>query len=525
MAIGNWQLAIDSRRQLVIAVLIFLAVTTAVAVTARDSGLTWDEGIYFGSGVRYLEWFQNLSGDSFGEQAIGQTWFQPDHPPLAKVWIAFSFALFQDAFGPIAGVRVGAGILFGLAAAAIFLYLSGRGRAREGIIAALIFVLMPRVFAHGHFANIEMLTLLLWMLTIVAFEKGIERKGWSVACGVLFGLALLTKINGAFLPIVLVPWGILFHGRKAIRNIIFMAVLGPVIFFGLWPVMWHHPILATKGYLANKLTRTVVETYYLGTTYAGTHPPFHYPLVMLLATTPLPILVATAWGVWRAVQRLRAKGRAAAHEALLLWCFAFPILLLSVPGVPKYDGIRLMLPAYPFLAVLAASGVVAVWESMRSHFQQKPRRAAVGFAIIACAWLLAPVLMFHPFQLCYYGELVGGPWGAHKLGFETTYWHETFEREALEYLNRNVPLHGSVALVGVEYRVWRIYQDLPVPEVRPDLRHTDFSSSEWDYLVVVMRQGKLDENMRKFMAEHEPVWTRALPPFGTPPLCRIYAAD
>ncbi|MFH1602367.1 MAG: glycosyltransferase family 39 protein, partial [Pseudomonadota bacterium] len=260
----------SDRRRLVIATLIFLAVTTVVAVTARDSGLTWDEAIYFDSGVRYLEWFRNLSGDSFSEQAIGATWFQPDHPPLAKVWIAFSLALFRDAFGPIAGARVGAGVLFGLAAATIFLYLSGRGRAREGIIAALAFVLMPRVFAHGHFANLEMLTLLLWMLTIMAFAKGLESRVWSVACGALFGLALLTKINGAFLPIVLVPWGILFHGRKAIRNIIFMAVLGPLFFFGLWPVMWHHPILASKGYLANKLARSIVPTYYLGTTYANT---------------------------------------------------------------------------------------------------------------------------------------------------------------------------------------------------------------------------------------------------------------
>jgi len=522
LPVDKAKLSDTGRRRLLVAAAIFIVVAVCVAVTARDAGLTWDEAIYFGSASNYLAWFKNLSAESFGEGAIFKTWWQADHPPLAKVWIALSWALFGNMLDPVAAARVGAGIVFALAAVVIYLWLSDRQSERAGFIAAGVFVLMPRIFAHGHFANIEMLTLLLWLLTIVAFEKGIGDVRWSAACGLLFGLALLTKINGAFLPVVLAPWGLLFHRRKAVPNLIFMAILGPLIFFAGWPVMWHHPTLAARGYLANKLDRSAVETYYLGTMYGSGHPPWHYPFVMLLATTPLPVLAAAGCGIREAIARLRDKGRTAGHAALLLWGLAFPVLLLALPGVPKYDGIRLMLPAYPFLAALAATGACAAWDRIRSRLK-KPQATGRVIGIIGALWLLAPVVMFHPFQLCYYGELAGGPWGANKLGFETTYWHETFDGEVVRYLNDHASSGSRVALVGMEYRVWRLYQK-SMGEIRADLRHADFATGEWDYLVVIMRQGKLTKEVREFMAKHQPVWERTLPPFGAPSVCAVYSS-
>ena len=501
---------------------IFFAVAAVVVLTARDPGLTWDEAIYLGSAANYLDWFSNLSTDSFRETAIFQTWWQADHPPLGKLWIALSLAAFGGSLNLITAARVGAAILFGAAAAVLYLWLGRRHGRRVGVIAAVAFVLMPRLFAHGHFANLEMPMLLLWLLTVIAFERGIESRSWSVACGVLFGLALLTKINAVFLPVVLVPWGLLFHGRKARRNIIAMAIIGPLLFLAAWPVMWRNPLQGTWEYFANKTGRMIIPTYYLGVSYRVRLAPFHYPFIMLLATTPVLILAAAACAIRRAVQRLRSEGRAAGHEVLLLWNFAFPVLLLAAPGVPKYDGIRLMLPAYPFLAALAAVGAAAGWEWVRSRsFSRKPQEAGWVVGAVAALWLLLPVVAFHPFQLCYYGELAGGPWGARRIGFETTYWHDTFDDKALAYLSAHVPQGGRVALVGVEYRVWRIYQGLG--ELRPDLRHTDFDRSDWDYLLVIPRQGWLTDAERAFMETHEPAWTRTLPPFDTPPVCLIYS--
>ena len=506
----------ETSRRALRAAAIFLAVAAAISLTARDAGLTWDEAIYCGRAARYADWFGRLSSESFTWPVILKHWWSTDHPPLGSLWIALNMGLFSGATDLITAARIGAGMLFGAAAAALFLWLGSKRGDHAGLVAAAVFVLMPRLFAHGHFANLEMATLLLWLLTVIAFERGIERRGWSVACGALFGLALLTKINALFLPVLLLPWGFLFHGRKALRNAVAMALCGPLIFVAGWPVMWYHPVETLHAYIANKAQRMIIPVYYLGAVYRDRTAPWHYPFVLLLATTPLPVLAAAAVGLRRHIRTLRAKWKESAHEALVIWAFLFPVCLLALPGVPKYDGIRLMLPAYPFLAALAAEGAVAAWDSLG-----RARRSA-GAALVAvlAAWLLLPVVALHPYQLCYYGELVGGPWGAAKLGFETTYWDDTFDARALDYLNKHVPPKGKVAFVAVGDFIWPQYYQRLLGEARPDIREAGFDG-DWDYLVVVPRQGWWTDAERAFINSHQPAWANMLWP-GRLPVCMIY---
>lgn len=511
---------LKARRRLVLAAAIFFTVAAAVALTARDPGLTWDEGIYYGFALRYVAWFGNLSADAFSGDILGQVWRRGQaHPPLGKLWIAASFVTFGSATDLISAARVGAGVIFGLCAALLYLWVAERRGDAGGCIAAAVFVVMPRIFAHGHFANLEMPMVLLWLATTIAFERGIRSRTWSILCGILFGLALLTKVNAVFLPLVLLPWGFAFHGRKAVRNLVAMAVIGPVLFLACWPGLWHSPLKGAWTYLADKAGRALIPTYYLGTAYRGRVAPFHYPFVMLLATTPLPVLAAGAYGAGQFVKALRSGWRGAPREALALWSFCAPVLILALPGVPKYDGIRLMLPAYPFLAVLAAEGAMSAWARIRSRCET-PKNTAWRLVVVAALWLLLPVVLFHPFQLSYYGELAGGPWGARRLGFETTYWNETLDGKALRFLDRNVPERGRVALVNVGSLVWQFYPAMG--EVRKDIRLTDFERGDWDYLVVIPRQGMLSEAVRNYMESHEPAWVNALAPFHSPAVCLIY---
>ena len=237
----------------------------------------------------------------------------------------------------------------------------------------------------------------------------------------------------------------------------------------------------------------------------------------MLATTPLPVLAAAAAGLRRKLRTLRAKWKESDHEALVIWGFLFPVCLLALPGVPKYDGIRLMLPAYPFLAALAASGAVAAWD----YFGRARSSTRAALAAVLAAWLLLPVVALHPYQLCYYGELVGGPWGAAKLGFETTYWDDTFDAKALDYLNQHVPPNGKVAFLGVGDFIWQYDQRL-VGLARPDIREAPFDG-DWDYLVVVPRRGYwLTDAERAFMdSPPQPAWANTLWP-GDVPICVIY---
>jgi hypothetical protein len=146
------------------------------------------------------------------------------------------------------------------------------------------------------------------------------------------------------------------------------------------------------------------------------------------------------------------------------------------------------------------------------------KRAAAPLAVILAGWLLLPIVALHPYQLCYYGELAGGPWGAAKLGFETTYWDDTFDGKALDYLNAHVPENGKAAFVAVGDFIWQDYQALG--EARPDIRMAEFEG-DWDYLVVVPRQGWWTDAERAFIRSHQPAWTHTLWPGGLP-VCMIY---
>ena len=208
-----------------------------------------------------------------------------------------------------------------------------------------------------------------------------------------------------------------------------------------------------------------------------------------------------------------------------------------MPNVPKYDGMRLMLPAFPFIAALAADGALAAWDWLGRCGAAAPgcespagegacpthglrKRCRIPLACLAALWLLAPVVMFHPWQLGYYNELVAGPWGAKKLGFETTYWDDTFNRHALKYLNDHVPPGGKVAFVAMGEFVWQYY--VAVGEAREDIGIAEFQSADWDYLVVIPRQGWWTDEERRFVETHSPAWSAPLGPLAPVPVCMIY---
>jgi len=526
------------RRRLLAAALFCLAAAVA-SITADDPGLTWDEAIYFGYALGYRRWFDR---PAFDEASLARAWggarLEPDtgrrrwifpgqvHPPLGKLWIAAWFGLLGVG---VSAARIGTALLFGAATAAVYLWSAKRRGERAGWLASAAFLLMPRLFAHGHIASLEMPTLLLWFLAAIAFEAGIRRRAWSVACGLLFGLAMLTRATALFLPLVLWPWGLLFHGRKALRNIVAMAVLGPALFLAGWPALWPAPCANLAAWLrywsgADGTARTLVPVFYLGERWAKDPAPWHYPFVMLFVTTPLPILGAAAWHIATLLRRLAEQWRALGHEALLLGAGAFPVILPALPGAPRYDGIRLMLPAMPFLATAAGYGAEAAWTRLRPRLR-RPRAAGVAAGALLLAWLLAPVLALHPFQLCYYNELVGGPWGARRLGFETTYWNDTLTDDVLEWVRSETPPGGRVARVAVGDFVWKWHTGLgalAAGERGPAPLDGDFASGDWDTLIVIPRQGYWTDEVRRFVATHRPARAWFLPPAGRLPVCLVY---
>jgi hypothetical protein len=532
---------------------IFLAVFYGVAATAPGPGLTWDEAIYLGQAATYLDWVKTIPSGGLSRESLQRDWQREvkrdsttillpsgdAHPPLGKAVTAVFMGTLGGALNVILAARMGAACCFALLCLLLYLFMERRFGRVAAIGSVLSLCLMPRVFAHAHLATLEMPLLLTGLVTVIAFEKGLTSRRWSALTGLFFGGALLTRFDAVLLPVILVPWGLLFYRRKAIPNILAMLVIAPLVFIAGWPALWVNTFPVLHGYVLDKLQRMPIPWLYFGQLYVRPPAPWHYPFVMTLVTTPVAVLAGIATGMAVALRRKAASSASADRPVTFLLMLAafLPLCLVALPGAPKYDGTRLFLPAFPFLAALAGIGTAAVWGWLCAKGRRRLAMAIGGGVLVL---LIVPIVLLHPFELSYYNLLIGGPRGAASLGkaglaenMEITYWGDTFNDDALKFVKERLPNGGKVALAAVGEFVAAGYR--ATGQWPEGVQTTNFERGDWDLLVVVPRVGWLAAYQRpvwEYVNRHQPVWVESLPlqrwdlvPFITHvrlPVCLIY---
>ncbi len=409
------------------------------AAASTGPGVTWDEPAYVFAGYNYTQWVLHLSPGSFSAHGIDAYWqFNHEHPPAAKLLYGFAATVEGgEGFGTFLAARLGAVAMFVLLVGLVWCFTARSFGRPAGVIAALSLVLMPRVFGHGLLSALDLPVALACFAAAFAFSRAIQNKSRGVWAGVLWGVALLTKINAVFLPIVLIPWAVWYHRKRAVTPCATFLVVGVLTFFAGWPWLWHDTFGRVQQYAMNKTERLAqrdrpagtanIPVYYLGTTYRQERAPWHYPFVMTLVTVPVALLVFAGIGVGKAAR----SGEGRRIGTLVMASGLLPLVVVALPMVPKYDGVRLFMPAFPFVACLAGAGGARLWDW----------RGRLGKVIVAALLALnaAALLSTHPYELSYYNCLVGGAWGANKLGFETTYWGDTVNQQVIKYVNQHCP--------------------------------------------------------------------------------------
>jgi hypothetical protein len=130
--------------------------------------------------------------------------------------------------------------------------------------------------------------------------------------------------------------------------------------------------------------------------------------------------------------------------------------------VPVYGGVKLFLPAFPFIAILAGLGFAIVQREVEAHPWGNRCRGAV-VAVIAAAILfpgLLGVVAYRGTWLSYYNSLAGGLRGAVSAGHERHYYDLAYP-ELPRTLNALLPDGGRVAVLPnpKEYApYWRRWQ-------------------------------------------------------------------
>lgn len=471
---------------------LFVTATTITCLTASDYGVASDVGNYFYGSLRQLAWLRELweallegrPQTAFTSEAVFEHWRwyveRIPHPPLSRELGGLGWLAMGNLLDPLTAYRSAVMLTFGALTASVGVYTASRsGSLGAGIAAGVCVLAIPALFAHGHLAHTDLFLAAFWFWSVTSLDTALRKGGsaWFFLAGVFFGAAVATKFTGLLLAPVLAVW--LATHRGSVTAFLALIVAAVAVFVVVNPVMWIDPLqgltdyfLAGVGRAANADTRIV--TLYFGELFSF-RPPWHYPFVWTAIVLPLPLLVAVVVGL--------IAPRSGVLRGLALLSMVVLYSALALPSAPLHDGIRLFLPLFPFYAMVAGAGALAIGEwlvelAARRYPRITARRDLVvaGVIIAVLAVPLFRTAQTHPHQLSYFNALTGGVRGAEARGLEVTNLKEVLNRAALEDLAEVIP-PGAVVDAGFFIEEMCFYQALgwapPEWRVEVPLTRTD----------------------------------------------------
>ncbi len=492
--------------------------------TARELGFPRDEGFYFRAAGDYARWFDLLFREP--KQAMLQSQIDPiwqenhEHPSLMKGLFALSWLelysqhkLFTD---QSTAFRFPAMVLSSASLWITYLFGARAYSRRAGLVGALSLALMPHVFFHSHLACFDAPIMTMWIASIYVYWRSRQQGGlgWALLAGIVYGLTLETKHNAWILPAVFIPhalvagWG--GTGRLWKRgvfpipaSILSMAIVGPLVFYWLWPWLWNDTFARLQEYVNFHVNHVYYNIEYLHKNYFGPPSPRSYAPVMILATVPTVTLLlfiagfgerikANALLIWNFMSRIKDKSLVRSkrdpHETDLLLALGLsaPIaVFVLLTKTPIFGGTKHWMTAYPILAIFAGRGFEVVSDAMRRALpkvmDELKRRGAV--VALAASTLIAPLAVTvhsHPFGLSAYVPFAGGTAGGADLGLNRQFWGFTTE-SCNAWLAANAPPNSRVFIHDTAWDSWARMTD--EHRLRPDLRAAG-SPSDADFGLV-----------------------------------------
>jgi hypothetical protein len=451
-------IAASRRVQRVAAAMLLAFLAANALVIARTDTPTVDEFVYLPAGYYHLR--------------TGDLTFDSTNPPLLKMamalpLLAMDLELERDprwrdnrtGWGPwIYGTRFMemnraryldaffAGrlttIAFAVATGALLWWWAGTMLSPVAALAALaIWCTQPTVIAHGALATLDLGVTALVFAAFVALSRfsATELRPWAALAGALLGLGIAGKgVTLVFLPLVPLLAALGWRGWDRER-LLKLADGMVVLAVGAWVVL-----LAVYQFSGFPLPAPVMEgiRFQANASSAGEFPAFlnggwsqtgwwYYFLEAFVLKTPIPTLVLVVAGL---VVIARRRGRGVIDP----WIVLPPLFLLYVLSFHfgKNYGVRYLLPALPFLALVAGVAVDAF---------RRDRRAAIALAGLF-AWQAGSCVVAAPHQLAYFNLFAGSQDHARRLLLDSNLdWGQDLGRLA-DYLKA----HG-VERIGLGY--------------------------------------------------------------------------
>jgi 4-amino-4-deoxy-L-arabinose transferase-like glycosyltransferase len=504
---------------------------------AEGPGITLDESFNVETGVYLVRSVQAYGLAFLHPRTIKEVWgageYNPDHPPLGRWALGLAHESNFRPDGPViqdAAARPATAVAFALTVFLVAWYAGRWFGTSAGVLAALALISMPRQFAHAHLASLETFIALTysWCVLWVADRWRTPNSGsqaqqlplqrLAILGGVLWGLALLTKIQAVLIAPAIGLWAIWRFGPKVLSRLVVFGVVGFVVFFAGWPWLWLDPLTHLKEFFARTTERQTLYCFYWGERWADRDVPWHYPWVTFAVVVPLGWQLLGLMGIvsrWKSspVEADHVRGCRDARVQLVLLAMLVPLAVFSVPGIRVYDGERLFGVVFPLWAVVISRGGALLW---RFAVQRLPSPTGAAVVIALATAQVWGVLAYHPCQLSFYSLAVGGLSGADRLGFERTYWADSltdsFQRRIVELVPRDSTI--DVAPVLHPYYLAHVLEQSPI------LRSAGIQLAAYDD-----KQPGRSRYVLMFHRKADPWGSLLPPPEGTETLAEMRRGD
>ncbi|MCC5874826.1 MAG: glycosyltransferase family 39 protein [Candidatus Sumerlaeia bacterium] len=450
----------------IIGLIVFVATWVAAFPTMPGApGLTWDETYYHPAFEDTASWTRLLFADpasALSAEGIRAGWERINELPPVVKWLGAAAVSIPHGGGwwHLAMLRLFPALAFGLTAMLMYIITRRMIPGWWAILPTVIYLLHPRIWGHGQIAATETVFACVTVLTIWIALQDLNRWRWRIALVIILGIALATKVNGLILIAAVVTWLLLrgvMEGRRKwgrTRNdsLLTLAVtlLAPLVAFAIWPWMWHETGARLYGYYVFVREHSHQGLWYFGRpwNFNGPPAPVTYPLVISQLVTPVWILLLFWLAIVGGLSRFFAQRRIHSHRLLLVLALLAPFTASSLPGAPKYDGIRLFLPLFAPAALLIPLGLRDLLAWMRLTLGRgRPRRRLLLIGIPAL--LLLPLDGIRRPHIDFYNVITRViATGERVFPFEQTYWLNAFDSRAINDVNRLYPPGSRIMTRG-----------------------------------------------------------------------------
>jgi len=449
-----------------------------IHATSGLIGFVRDEGFYMKAASITADWFEFIEksfakGDftePFSRKSVDKYFkFNSEHPAFLKTLFGFSQYIFERKLGWMSFAQSArfVGALFA-AFTAIFIFFFGLFFFNRftAVVAPFFFFMMPHIFFHSHLACFDIPILFFWSAIFFLYALHLKSGSFStgICTAVLLGFAMASKHNVFFIPVLFfISWMIFYilNYRKELKcnwfKKLFISV--PKVFYAFvfitipvyfisWPWLWYDTIKRFGDYLAFHTLHVNYTNYYFGTELAKPPFPVNYPFGMTLFTTPVPQLLFFIAGILLfAAGVLRSSSwKDKEINALMLTGSLFPIVLIAIPSVPIFGGIKHWFTGYP---LMMTAGIFVISEELRRFAGKdawKQKFIPVIIFTVAAIAIVPLNIKFAKRGAAFYNELLDGAQGAAELRMQRNFWGYDII-ELVDKLN-TAPAGSTVYVMG-----------------------------------------------------------------------------